>query len=192
MVTDSMPSRERANMSLVNRYLFILSLLAVVLLLGCSTLEITPGDQVIPKESDGERVMPEESELTYSIGVSVPSIQISGGNLHWHKKFPNTTYTLEDMAIKIYNFGDSDIAVAQLEIRVDGDSKLFDIGMTISGRTKENVVVHPMMEGYDGGIHIVFMSLLDGNGRILYEKNGEEIGPLEPVPGTGSWKSAPE
>lgn len=179
-------------MSLVNRYLFILSLLAVVLLLGCSTLEITPDDQVIPKESDGERVMPEESELTYSIGVSVPSIQISGGNLHWHKKFPDTTYTLEDMAIKIYNFGDSDIAVAQLEIRVDGDSKLFDIGMTISGRTKENVVVHPMMEGYDGGIHIVFMSLLDENGRILYEKNGEEIGPLEPVPGTGSWKSAPE
>ncbi|GAI48340.1 unnamed protein product, partial [marine sediment metagenome] len=111
---------------------------------GCSTLEITPGDQVIPKESDGERVIPEESdgervipeesdgervipeesELTYSIGVSVPSIQISGGNLHWHKKFPDTTYTLEDMAIKIYNFGDSDIAVAQLEIRVDGDSKL--------------------------------------------------------------------
>jgi len=45
-----------------------------------------------------------------------------------------------------------------------------------------------MMEGYDGGTHIVYVALLDENGEILYESDGHEIGPLEPVPGTGSWK----
>jgi hypothetical protein len=45
-----------------------------------------------------------------------------------------------------------------------------------------------MMEGYDGGTHHVYMALLDENGDILYENKGEAIGPLEPTPGTGSWK----
>jgi len=163
-------------MSFVVRSLFIV--FVVVLLLGCS----------VPETNSGEQVIPEEPEFTYGIVASVPPIQISGGNLLWHKKLPNTTYTLEDVAIEIHNFGDSDILVDRLEIRVDGDSKLFDIGLTISGNTKENVVVHPMMEGYDGGTHIVYVALLDENGRLLYANNGEELGPLEPVPGTGSWE----
>ena len=167
-------------MSFIYRGLFILY--ALILLLGCSAPEITPGEPVIPP------VIPEESEFTYSTGISLPPIQISGGNFHWHKKLPNTTYILEDAALEIYNFGDFDIPVAQLEIRVDGDSKLFDIGMTIPGGTKENVVVQPMMEGYDGGTHIVYAALLDENGGILYQNNGEEIGPLAPPPGTGSWE----
>jgi hypothetical protein len=189
---------DRANMRFVGRGLFIL--FTVVLLSGCSTPEITPNEGVIPNSEgvipnservipNSERVIPEESEFTYSISISVPLIQISGGNLHWHKKLPNNTYTLEDVAIEIYNFGDSDISVAQLEIRVDGNSKLFDIGAAIFGKTKENVIVQPMMEGYDGGIHIIYVALLDENGGILYENNGEEIGPLEPIQGTGSWKS---
>ena len=45
-----------------------------------------------------------------------------------------------------------------------------------------------MMEGYDGGTHIVYVALLTENGGILYENDGEEIGPLEPIPGTGSWE----
>ena len=165
-------------MSLVKSSLLIL--FAVVLLTGCSALKISP-DKLL---------MPQEAGLTYSISISEPRIQISNGNLHWHKKLPNTTYTLEDVVIEIYNFGDSDIVVSQLELRIDGDSKLFDIDMAVSGRTKENVIVRPMMKNYDGGTHIVSMSLLDEKGRPLYQKNGEEVGPLEPIPGTGSWQPA--
>jgi len=163
-------------MSFVNRGLFIL--FAVGLLSGCSAPEITSSEQVIP----------EKSESTYSTGISAPPIQISGGNLHWRKKLPNNTYTLEDMAIEIYNFGDFDILVAQLEMRVDENSRLFNVDMVIPGRARKSLVVQPMMEGYDGGTHIVYAALLGENGEILYENNGEEVGPLEPVPGTGSWK----
>lgn len=163
-------------MSFVKRGLFIL--FTVVLLSGCSAPAITPSEQV----------MPEKSESTYSTAISAPPIQISGGNLHWHKKLPNNTYTLEDMAIEIYNFGDFDILVTQLEMRVDENSRLFNVDMVIPGRVRESLVVQPMMEGYDGGTHIVYAALLGENGEILYENNGEEIGPLEPIPGTGSWK----
>jgi len=162
----------------LNKSLFILLLFVLVSLPGCAALEIITG----------EPATPQEPEFTYSIGVSAPSIRISGGNLHWHKKLPNTTYTLEDTAIEIHNFGDSDITVAQLEITVDENSKLFDIDVTVPPKTKENVVVHPSMEGYGGGIHTVYVSLLDKNGRILYQNKGEEMGPLEPVSGTGSWQ----
>ncbi len=171
-------------MSFVGRGLFIL--FAVALLLGCSTPEITYSERVIP------RVVPEESEFAYSnsISISAPPIQISGGNLHWHKKLPNNTYTLEDLAIEIYNFGDFDILVAQLEMRVDENSRLFNVDMVIPGRERKSLVVQPMMEGYDGGTHIVYVALIDENSEILYESDGHEIGPLEPVPGTGSWKQA--
>jgi len=163
-------------MSFVVRGLFIL--FAAVLLSGCSAHEITYS----------ERVIPEESEIAYSISISAPPIQISGGNLHWHKKLPNTIYTLEDLAIEIYNFGDFDILVAKLEMRVDENSQLFNVDMVIPARARKSLVVQPMMEGYDGGTHIVYVALLDENGEILYESDGHEIGPLEPVPGTGSWK----
>jgi hypothetical protein len=62
--------------------------------------------------------------------------------------------------------------------------------MVIPGRTRESLAVQPMMEGYDGGTHIVHVVLLDENGEILYESDGHEIGPLEPIPGTGNWKQA--
>ena len=162
----------------LNKGLLILLLFVLVSLPACAAFNITTG----------EPVTPEEPEFTYSTGVSTPPIRISGGNLHWHKKLPDTTYTLEDAAIEIHNFGDSDITVAQLEITVDEDSKLFEIGTTVSGKTRENVVIHPLMEGYDGGIHTIYVSLLDENGRTLYENNGQEVGPLQPVPGTGSWQ----
>jgi hypothetical protein len=180
-IREDSREREGANMSFVDRGLFILFavvLFAVVLLSGCSAPGIT----------SSERVIPEKSEFTYSTGISVPPIQISGGNLHWHKKLPNNTYTLEDLAIEIYNFGDFDILVTQLEMRVDENSRLFNVDMVIPGRARKSLVVQPMMEGYDGGTHIVYVALLDENGEILYENNGEEIGPLEPVSGTGSWK----
>jgi len=173
--------------SFVGRGLFILFLFAAVLLAGCSTPEMTATQQAIP----------EESEFAYSISISAPPIQISGGNLqisggnlHWHKKLPNNTYILEDAAIEIYNFGDFDILVAQLEMRVDKNSRLFNVDMVIPGKTRESLAVQPMMEGYDGGTHIVHVVLLDENGEILYESDGHEIGPLEPIPGTGSWKQA--
>jgi electron transfer flavoprotein beta subunit len=48
-----------------------------------------------------------------------------------------------------------------------------------------------LMEGYDGGAHRVYVALLDHNGMVLYQNKGEDIGPLEPIPGTGSWKAVP-
>ena len=173
--------------SFLGRGLFIPFLFAAVLLAGCSTPEMTATQQAIPAT---QQILPEESEFTYSISISTPRIQISGGNLHWHKKLPNNTYTLEDAAIEIYNFGDFDILVAQLEMRVDKNSRLFNIDMVIPGRTRESLTVQPMMEGYDGGTHIVYVVLLDENGEIIYESDGHEIGPLEPIPGTGNWKQA--
>jgi hypothetical protein len=153
-------------------------LLAVALLLGCSRPEITSSEPVIP----------EPAEFTYSISISAPPIQISGGNLHWHKKLPDDSYTLEDMTIEIYNFGDSDILVARLEVRVDEDTRLFNIDRVIPGGEKENLVVQPMMGGYDGGAHRIYVALLDQNGRPIYQDKGQDVGPLEPIPGTGSWK----
>ena len=156
--------------------LFII-LFAIVLLLGCSAPEITSSEQVIP----------EESGLAYSVSISAPSIQISGGNLHWHKQLPNNTYTLENAAIEVYNFGDFDILVTQLEMRVDENSRLFNVDMVIPARARESLIVQPMMEGYDSGTHTTYVTLLDENGELLYESDGHEIGPLEPIPGTGSW-----
>ncbi len=153
-------------------------LFAVALLVGCSAPEITYS----------ERTIPEEPEFAYSVSISAPPIQVSGGNLHWHKKLPNNTYTLEDLAIEIHNAGDLDIFVAQLEMRVDENSRFFDVDMAIPGQARKSVVVQPMMEGYDGGSHTVFVVLLDENGEILHESDRHEVGPLEPIPGTGSWK----
>ena len=151
---------------------------AMVLLSGCSTADTAPSGQVIPGES----------EFTYSVSTTAPSIQISGGNLHWHKQLPNNTYTLENAAIEIYNFGDLDILVTQLEMRVDENSRLFNVDMVIPARARESLIVQPMMEGYDGGTHTTYVTLLDENGELLYESDGHEIGPLEPIPGTGGWK----
>lgn len=163
-------------MCFVGRGLSIL--FTVALLLGCSAPEATYSERVIPGESD----------FAYSISISAPPIQISGGNLHWHKKLPNNTYTLEELAIEIYNFGDFDILVAQLEMKVDKNSQLFNVDMVIPRRARKSLVVQPMMEGYGGSTHIVYVALLDENGETLYESDRYEIGPLEPIPGTGSWK----
>jgi hypothetical protein len=159
-------------------YIVILISLALALFSGCSLSEKT----------SGEPVMPEPSELTYSVSVSAVPIQISSGNLHWHRELPNDSYTLENMALEIYNLGDFNIPVAQLEIRVDDDTSLFNIDRVISGGAKESIAVQPMMAGYDGGIHRVYLALLDDNGGILYQNEGEDIGPLEPKPGTGDWQ----
>jgi uncharacterized protein YcfL len=163
-------------------YGVLLLLLAAVLLSSCSTPE---------KTSISEPVIPEPSEFTYSVSISAAPIQISSGNLHWHKELPNKSYTLEDIALEIYNLGDLDILVAQLEIRVDEDTRLFNIDRVIPGGERENIVLQPIMEGYDGGAHRVYVALLDHNGTVLYQNNGEDIGPLEPIPGTGSWKAVP-
>lgn len=168
-------------MSFVGRGSFVI-LFAVVLLLGCAAPEIAS------EITSGEQVILEEPEFISSISISAPQIQISGGNLHWHKQLPNNTYTLEDMAIEIYNFSDSDILVTQLEMRVDESGKLFNVDMVIPARARESLIVQPMMEGYDGGTHTTYIALLDENGEFLYESDGYEIGPLEPTPGTGSWK----
>jgi len=156
-------------------------LLALALFSGCS----------LSKKTSNEPVIPETPEFTYSVSVSAVPIQISGGNLHWHKELPNDSYTLEDMALEIHNLGDFDIPVAQLEIRVDGDTSVFDIDRVITGGARESIALQPMMEGYDGGVHRVYVALLDDNGRVLYQNEGEDIGPLEPEPGTGSWHPMP-
>ena len=88
------------------------------------------------RKTSSEPAIPEPSELTYSVSISAPPIQISSGNLHWHKELPNDSYTLEDMAMEIYNFGDFDISVAQLEIRVDEDTRLFNIDQGNTRRGK--------------------------------------------------------
>ena len=160
----------------------LLIILAIALLSSCS----------MPEKTSSEPVMPEPPEFTYSVSISAAPIQISSGNLHWHKELPNDSYTLEDMALEIYNLGDFDILVAQLEIRVDEDTKLFNIARVIPGGERENMVLQPMMEGYDGGTHRVYVALLDDNGGVLYQNKGEDIGPLEPIPGTGSWKPVPD
>lgn len=161
-------------MRFVGRGIFIL--FAAVLLVGCSTPEMTARQQAIP----------EESEFTYSIGTSAPPIEISGGNLHWHKKLPKDTYTLEDVAVEIHNFGDFDITVYQIELMVDRDSKLFNIDVMIPKGTRQNVVVQPMAEGYGGGTHTIYLALLDNNGALLYDTE-QVVGPLYPVSGTGNW-----
>jgi len=153
-------------------------LFAVVLLAGCST----------PEPASIERVAPEPSGLTYSISISVPPIQISGGNLHWHKNLPGDSYTLEDLTIEIYNFGDFDILVDQLEVTVDEDTRLLSINSVVHGGERRSLVFQPGMEDYDGGTHHVYMALLGEGGDILYKNRGETIGPLEPIAGTGSWK----
>jgi hypothetical protein len=166
----------------------LLMLLAVAPLIGCSTTQITASEIPVSEITSGEQAIPKPSEFTYNISISAPPIQISSGNLHWHKKLPNDSYTLEDIAIEIYNFGNYDISVAQLEITVDDDTRLLTVNRVIAGGERSNLVFQPMMEGYDGGAHRVHVALLDENGGVLYQNNGENMGPLEPVPGTGSWK----
>jgi len=156
----------------------LLILLATALLSGCCP----------PEKTLSEPVITEPPEFTYSVSISAAPIQISSGNLHWHKELPNDSYTLEDVALEIYNLGDFDILVTQLEIRVDEDTRLFNIDRVIPGGERESLALQPMMEGYDGGVHRFYIALLDDNGGVLYQNKGEEIGPLEPVPGTGSWK----
>ena len=159
----------------------LLILLTVALFSGCS----------LPEQTSDEPVILEPPEFTYSVSISAVPIQISSGNLHWHRELPNDSYTLEDIALEIYNLGDFDIPVAQLEIRVDEDISLFDIDRVITGGARESIALQPMMEGYDGGVHRVYMTLLDNNGEVLYQNEGEDIGPLEPEPGTGSWHPMP-
>jgi hypothetical protein len=156
-------------------------LLAMALLSGCSPSNATAGQPATT----------EPPELSYSVTVSAVPIQISSGNLHWHRELPNDSYTLEDMALEIHNFGDSDIAVAQLEIRVDDATGLFSIDRVLAGGTKESIALQPMLAGFDGGVHRIYLSLLDDKGRVLYQDEGQDIGPLEPVPGTGSWQPMP-
>jgi hypothetical protein len=162
-------------------FVSLVILLAVALFSGCS----------LPQKTSRELLAPEPPELTYSVSVSAAPIQISSGNLHWHRELPNSSYTLEDAALEIHNLGDFDIAVAQLEITVDDDTRYFDINLVIVGGARESLTLQPMMEGYDGGVHRVYMSLLDGNGEVLYRNQGEDMGPLEPEPGTGSWHPMP-
>jgi hypothetical protein len=156
-------------------------MLAAVMSSGCS----------LAGKASNEPVTPEPPELNYSISISAAPIQISSGNLHWHRELPNESYTLENVTLEIYNLGDFDIAVAQLEIMVDEDTQLFNIDRVIAGEDRQSLTLQPMMEGYDGGVHCVYMSLLDANGGVLYRNQGEDIGPLEPEPGTGSWHSMP-
>jgi hypothetical protein len=156
-------------------------LLVMALLPGCSPSNATAGQPVTP----------EPPELSYSVTVSAVPIQISSGNLHWHRELPDDSYTLEDMALEIHNLGDSDIAVARLEIRVDDDTGLFSIDRVLAGGSKESIALQPMMAGFDGGVHRIYLSLLDDKGGVLYQNEGQDIGPLEPVPGTGSWQPMP-
>jgi hypothetical protein len=155
--------------------------LAMAILSGCSPSEATPSQPVAP----------EPPELSYSVTVSAVPIQISSGNLHWYRELPDDSYTLEDVTLEIQNFGDFDIPVAQLEIRVDDDASLFNIDRVVASGTKESIALQPMMAGFDGGIHRVYLSLLDDKGRVLYQNEGEDIGPLEPVAGSGSWQPMP-
>jgi hypothetical protein len=158
-------------------FVSLVILLAVALFSGCS----------LPQKTSRELLAPEPPELTYSVSVSAAPIQISSGNLHWHRELPNENYTLEDMALEIHNFGDFDILVAQLEITVDDDTGYFNIDQVIASGARESLSLQPMMEGYDGGVHRVYMALIGDNGEVLYRNEGENIGPLEPEEGTGSW-----
>jgi len=162
-------------------YCGLATVLIVALLSGCSLPYTSP---------DGPKVT-ESPEVSYSVTVSATPIQISGGNLHWHRELPSDSYTLEDVALEIQNLGDFDIAVAQLEIMVDEDCRLFNLEQVIAGGAKTSVTLQTMMEGYDGGIHRIYLSLLDDEGGVLYQNEGQEIGPLEPETGTGDWQSMP-
>jgi hypothetical protein len=156
-------------------------LLALALLPGCSSSEA----------ASGQPAATEPPELSYSVTVSAAPLRISGGNLHWYRELPDDSYTLEDLALEINNLGDSDIPVAQLGIRVDDDTSLFDIDRVVAGGATESVALQPMMTGFDGGVHRVYLSLMDDKGGVLYQDEGQDIGPLEPTPGTGSWQPMP-
>jgi hypothetical protein len=155
--------------------------LALALLPSCSSSEAAPAQPVVP----------EPPELSYSVTVSAVPIQISSGNLHWQRELPDDSYTLEDVTLEIHNFGDSDIPVAQLEIMVDDDIGLFNVDRVVAGGARESLALQPMMAGFDGGVHRVYLSLLDDKGGVLYQNEGQDIGPLEPTPGTGSWQPVP-
>jgi hypothetical protein len=77
--------------------------------------------------------------------------------------------------------------------KAGGSFKIFlcNIDRLITGGARENIALQPMMEGYDGGVYRVYVALLDENGGILYQNEGENIGQLKPEPGTGSWHAMP-
>jgi len=162
------------------RFMYMVSfiMLMAVLFAGCVTPEVEPEEQAAPATP----------EFACSTNISAPPILINGGNLQWHRQLPESKYTLEVMAVEVYNFGDFDILVTRLEVRVDGNSRFFNIDMAISGGTRENLVIQPMMAGYDGGTHVIGVMLLGEDGKPLCDGGGCEVGPLEPVPGTGSWE----
>jgi len=138
---------------------------------GCTIGMATAEPEIIEVEKIVYECPPAVSELDYAIKVSALPMQISGGNLQWHRKSPDTTYTLEVAAIEIYNFGETDIMVSQLWIWVDMDSKLFMVHAEMLAGEKRTIIVEPMMTGYDGGEHYVSVRLLDTNKNVLDESN---------------------
>jgi len=151
-----------------------------IFLFGCVVLTMVKDDWVIA----------EQTGFTFFVSTSEPMVRISGGNLHWHKKLPDETYVLEDLAIEVQNTGDADGTWVQMELVVDGDRQLFDVGSVIPAGARQTVVVRPMMAGYDGGTHNIYIALLGADGLVL-ASNEQVVGPLAPVAGTGSWQPVP-
>lgn len=155
-------------MVFVRRCLLLFSVVALVS--GCSVLGMT---------DSGPDTMTQPG-FTYGVGLSAAPIKIDGGNLAWHRRLPDDTYTLEAIAIGVLNSGEFGIFIAQLEVVIDGKAKLFDVEQLVPGGTEKNLVVQPMMNGYDGGSHFVYIALLNDEGRLLAHNSGEVVGPLAP------------
>ena len=156
--------------------LCVLVLAIAVLFSGCSApKKLSPETSFLKAQ-----LTTPPSNFTYSLTLSAPLLQISGGNLHWHKSLPADDFTLEDLAIEVLNYGDIDIFVARLGITVDNDTRTLAVDRLIPPGERINLVFRPMMAGYDGGMHYINVVLLDEGGGTLCQNAVESIGPLEP------------
>ncbi len=169
--------------------------LLVMLLAGCNTVEVaTEPVKDIPPINDTlpTKDIPPAGNLLSSITESEPQIQITGGLLLWHRTLPQETFTLEDIAIEIYNYGDFAIEVLALEIIIDGeghtyrlDSMRVDPGpILVQPEEKIEVAIQPMLGGYHNGNHIIVIKLLSPSGAVLYTHPETHLKSLT-VKGTG-------
>lgn len=116
--------------------------------------------------------------LEISTIISQPLVLITGGNLDWHKRLPETTFALEIIALEVKNFTDSDVFLNRLKIRVDeGQTEIIPIDFLISAQSSREITVRPSLKGFEGGCHRIYLAFLNPNGQVICFRN-EKVGPL--------------
>ena len=150
----------------------LLLVVLLVMLVGCNTVEVATE----PVKDTPLVVTPPVDELLFTVTESEPQIQITGGLLIWHRTLPQETFTLEDITVEIYNYGDFAIEVLSLELLVDGESQIYRLDsmrgtsgvVLIRAEEKIEVAIQPMLEGYSDSPHVIVIKLLSPSGAALY------------------------